>query len=413
MSQPDELMLEKYAELTVHVGLNLHPGQRLLVRAPVETAPFVRLVVASAYKAGARYVDVQWSDDLVSKARYQYAPRDSFEEYPVYLADGRQEYARSGDASLAIYAEDPDLLKDADQELVAIAVKTNQNHNKPFMDMLVRNQFNWSLVSIPIPSWAAKVFPDLPAEERLASLWKVIFKVCRVDLEDPVEAWRQHLSELSARCEALNRQRFTNLHYTGPGTDLTIGLPDGHRWLSGSSTSAGGITYVANMPTEEVFTLPHKDRLDGFVSSTLPLSYAGTLIEDFQLTFEEGRVVNFQAARGETALAKLLETDEGARRLGEVALVPHSSPVAQSGVLFYNTLFDENASSHLALGKAYQDSLDGGKSMSDDDFAAAGGNESLTHVDFMVGSDQLDIDGILADGARLPVMRGGEWAFEA
>ena len=413
MSQPDEQLLQKYAELTVHVGLNLQPGQRLLVRAPVETAPFVRLVAANAYKAGARYVDVQWSDELVTKARFEYAPRDSFEEYPVYLAEGRQEYARSGDASLAVYAEDPDLLKDADQELVAIAVKTNSTHNKPFLNLLTRNQFNWSLVSIPIPSWAAKVFPDLPAEERLARLWKVIFKVCRVDLEDPVEAWRQHLSELSARCETLNRQRFTTLHYTGPGTDLTIGLPHGHMWKSGSTTSAGGIAYVANMPTEEVFTLPHRERVDGTVSSTLPLSYTGTLIEDFQLTFEQGRVVNFQAARGETALAKLLETDEGARRLGEVALVPHSSPVAQSGVLFYNTLFDENASSHLALGKAYQDCMEGGESMPDEDFAAAGGNDSLSHVDFMVGSDQLDIDGILADGTRQPVMRGGEWAFEA
>lgn len=411
MYQPDETMLEKYAELTVRVGLNLQAGQRLQVRAPVEAAPFVRKVAASAYKAGCRYVDVIWSDELVTKARFEYAPRDSFEEYPVYLAKGRQEHAQNGDASLGIYAEDPELLKDADQELVALAMKTHQRHNKPFSDMLVRNFFNWSLVSIPIPSWAARVFPDLPPDEGVARLWETIFKVCRVDLEDPVAAWQKHIAELSARRAALNRWRFTALHYRAPGTDLTVGLPEGHLWMSGSSTSANGITYVANMPTEEVFTLPHRERVDGVVSSSLPLSYASTLIEDFQLTFEGGRVVNSRAAKGGDALSRLLETDEGARRLGEVALVPNSSPVSQSGILFYNTLFDENAACHLALGKAYQDCLEGGEGLSDEDFAAAGGNDSLVHVDFMVGSDRLDIDGILPDGSSLPVMRAGEWAF--
>lgn len=412
MTQPDPTLLQKYADLAVHVGINLRAGQKLLLRAPVQAAPFVRLVAASAYKAGARYVDVQWSDELLTKVRFDHAPRDSFEEFPAYMAEGRAQYARNGDASLSVYAEDPDLLKDADQDLVAVAIKTAQKHHKPFSDLLVRNQFNWSLVSIPIPSWAAKVFPDLPPEQALQELWQVIIKVCRVDQEDPVAAWQEHVAELAARSASLNAMRLDALHLQGPGTDLTLGLPEAYIFMSGASTSAGGITYVANMPTEEVFSLPHRERADGVVAATMPLSYAGTLIEDFSLRFEGGQVVGFQAAKGEAALGKLLEIDEGARRLGEIALVPHSSPVSQSGILFYNTLFDENAASHIALGRAYRDCLQGGENMDDEAFNAAGGNDSLAHVDFMIGSDQLDIDGVHKDGSRVPVMRAGEWAFE-
>jgi aminopeptidase len=254
------------------------------------------------------------------------------------------------------------------------------------------------------------VFPDRRPAEQVASLWDEINHLCRLDRPDPVEAWRQHIEDLAARADYLNRRRFSALRYSGPGTSLTIGLPDEHLWVSGHTTSRNGITFTANIPTEEVFTIPHRDRVDGLVRSTKPLSYAGTLIEDFSLRFRDGRVVEVNAKRGQAVLQQLVETDEGAARLGEIALVPNSSPVSRSGRLFYNTLFDENAATHVALGAAYKFTLRGADSMDNDAFAAAGGNRSLVHVDFMIGSSELDIDGLHASGASEPLMRSGEWS---
>jgi aminopeptidase len=407
-----EGLLEKYAELAIHVGLNLQPGQRLVIRAPIEAAPFVRLAVASAYRAGARYVDVNYGDEQLTLARFQFAPRDSFEEYPVHWAKAMKEYAHRGDALLSVYAEDPDLLKGQDAELIHLTELTAHQHMKPVNDFLFAGRFNWCVVSTAIPSWAARVFPDLPAEEREPRLWEAIFRTCRLDQPDPVAAWREHIRRLAARADHLTGRHYTALHYTGPGTDLTVGLPAGHRWESGESATQAGLRFAANIPTEEVFTLPHKDRVDGFVSATRPLPYAGNLIEGFRLTFSAGRVVEFQAAKGADVLGRLLETDEGARRLGEVALVPHSSPISQSGILFYNALFDENAASHLALGHAYPSTLAGGEQLSEEDFARSGGNHSLEHVDFMVGSGEIDVDGVRDDGSAEPVMRHGEWTEE-
>jgi aminopeptidase len=257
--------------------------------------------------------------------------------------------------------------------------------------------------------WAARVFPQLPREQQVPRLWDAIGALCRLDRPDPVVAWEEHLKALALRRDYLNAKRYAALKYTGPGTELTIGLPEGHLWVSGRSESRSGIAFAPNLPTEEVFTMPHADRVDGTVRSTKPLSYGGTVIENFELTFAGGRVVRVAAERGQAVLQQLVDTDAGAARLGELALVPHGSPVAQSGLLFYNTLFDENAASHVALGSAYKFTMSGGENMDDDAFERAGGNRSAVHVDFMIGSPALDVDGVLPAGTSEPLMRRGEW----
>ena len=411
MIQNFDALLQKYAELTVRVGLNIQPGQRVAIRGPIEAAPYIREVTAAAYRAGARLVDVGYTDERLTLARFQYAPRDSFEEFPDYIARGMEEYGRNGDAFLSVYSEDPDLLKDQDQTLVSLAEQTSLKHYKAYNDLLFANRFPWSVISVSIPSWAARVFPGLPGEESVERLWEAIFRICRVDGADPVAAWKDHLSKLAARAGYLNAKRYSALHYAGPGTDLTIGLPDGYLWTSGEGTTQGGIRFTANIPTEEVYTLAQRDRVEGTVAATRPLAHAGTLVEGFWLRFSSGKVVDFHADKGEEVLRRLLETDEGARRLGEVSLVPNSSPISQAGYLFNNMLYDENAACHLALGHAYPETLEGGIQMSEEEFARAGGNISLEHDDFMVGSGELDVDGIRADGTSEPVLRKGEWAF--
>jgi aminopeptidase len=407
-----EQILQRYAEIIIKVGLNLQSGQRLVIQAPVEALPLVRLIAAHAYQAGARLVDIVYDDDQVTLARFRFAPRDSFTEDRLWLGRMLDEHGRAGNAFLRIYAEDPDLLKDQDPELVSQYKRTILKNRQGFTDQISRNAVNWCLVSVPVAGWAAKIFPELTPQQREERLWQSIFEVCRLKEESPVKIWEQHIHDLAARRDYLNQRRYSALKYSAPGTDLKVGLPEGHVWRSGSITSQGGIVFTPNLPTEEVFTLPHKDRVDGVVSAARPLSYSSTPIDDFSLTFEAGRVVNFKAARGEEVLRNLIETDEGSHRLGEVALVPHSSPISQSGLMFYNTLFDENAASHLAIGMAYQFTLQGGEEMSMRDFQAAGGNTSITHVDFMIGSGQMDIDGVCPDGRLEPVMRQGEWAFD-
>jgi aminopeptidase len=311
---------------------------------------------------------------------------------------------------LSIYANDPDLLKDEAPEGVGMLQTATSRAMQPFRELVSRNQTNWAVIAAAGSGWAAKVFPDRPAGEQTALLWDEINRLCRLDRPDPIAAWRQHIDELAARADYLNRRRYDALRYSGPGTELTVGLPGGHVWVSGHTVSRSGIQFTANLPTEEVFTIPHKDRVDGSVRSTKPLSYGGTLVEDFSIRFSGGRVVDVKAARGETVLRHLIETDAGAARLGEIALVPHSSPVSQSGRLFYNTLFDENAATHVALGAAYKFTLQGADSMDDDAFGRAGGNHSVIHVDFMIGSGDLDIDGVSANGVSEPLMRRGEWS---
>jgi aminopeptidase len=413
MPTPDfEQNLQKYAELTVKVGLNLQPAQRLVIHAELEAASFVRMVAAYAYQAGCRLVDVIWDDDPLTLIRFQHAPRDSFEEFPLWFFPAIAEYLRHGDALLWIAGTDPDLLAGQNGDLINVYQRTVAKHQQSYIELISQNATNWSVVAFPVPSWAARVFPDETPTNQVVCLWNAIFDVCRIRQVDPVTAWQQHLHALAARSQYLNARQYLGLKYSGPGTDLFIGLAAGHVWISGSTTSKAGIPFVANMPTEEVFTLPHKDQTRGVVTATKPLSYLGALIEDFSLTFESGHVVNATAAKGEAVLRNMVAVDEGAARLGEVALVPHHSPIAQSGVRFHSTLFDENAASHLALGHGYQFTLRDGVALSEEDFTARGGNLSSIHVDFMIGSDKIDIDGVLADGTLEPVMRRGDWAFD-
>jgi aminopeptidase len=406
---PEEL--GRYADVIVQVGLSLQPGQRLLIRADLQTAPLVRAVARSAYTAGARLVDVIWGDEQLTLVRVQSAPRDSFGEVPTWYPAATLEYLRAGDAMLSIYAATPTLLSGQDPEAVSTMMRATAKAGQPVTELIQRNAAAWAVVSYPTPGWAAQVLPDVPADEREARLWGAIATTCRLDTEDPVGAWKEHVSDLSARAAYLNAKSYTALRYKAPGTDLTVGLARGHIWAGGGSTSEGGISFVPNLPTEEVFTLPDRARVDGVVRSTRPLNYGGTLIEDFTLTFEAGRVVDVKAASGEEVLRRLVDTDEGSARLGEVALVSASSPVARTGLLFANTLFDENAASHLALGSGYRFCIEGGAEMTAEQFSEAGGNVSTTHVDFMIGSAAMEIEGLKADGTSEPLMRGGEWAF--
>jgi aminopeptidase len=402
-------LLSKYADVVVQVGLNLRKGQILSIRGILEDAPFIRKVTRSAYKAGAKYVDVLWNDESSQRTRFEYADPETIAYIPDWILQRYEEFYKDGNAELAIASTNPDLFEGIDPDLLANNRKARMQKFEPLRKY--ENLANWCVVATAAPSWAKKVFPGIPVEEAQAKLWEAIFKVCRIDAPDPVAAWKEHTDTLVKYKDYLNAKRYTALQYKAPGTDLTVGLPEKQVWAGAQESFKNGITCTVNIPTEEVFTAPHKDKVDGHVQATLPLNLQGTLIEDFTVAFENGRVVKVTAKKGENDLRKLIEMDENASRLGEAALVPNSSPINQSGILFYNTLFDENASCHIALGNAYRTSIEGGADMTDEEFASAGGNKSLVHTDFMIGSAEMDIDGITLDGRHEPVMRAGEWAF--
>lgn len=406
----DPVKLDKLAEVAIKVGLQLQKGQDLVLTAPLVAVPLVRLITAHAYKAGASTVTTFYSDEETTLARYRHGHDESFDRAPNWLYDGMAKAYENGAARLAISGDNPMLLASEDPAKVGRANKATSIAYKPALEHISNFDINWNICSYPNPSWAKLVFPDLPIEEAVRKLADAIFAASRVDREDPVAAWAEHNAELKKRSTWLNGERFAALHFTGPGTDLTVGLADGHEWHGGASTAKNGVTCNPNIPTEEVFTTPHALKVEGHVSSTKPLSHQGTLIDDIQVRFEGGRIVEAKASKGEAVLNKVLDTDEGARRLGEVALVPHSSPISASGVLFYNTLFDENASCHIALGQCYSKCFLNGASLSQDQIKAQGGNSSLIHIDWMIGSDKVDIDGLRADGSKVPVMRKGEWA---
>lgn len=406
----DPSKLDKLAEVAIKVGLQLQNGQDLVLTAPLVAVPLVRLITAHAYKAGASTVTTFYSDEETTLARYRHGHDASFDRAPNWLYDGMAKAYENGAARLAIAGDNPMLLAEQDPAKVGRANKANSIAYKPALEHISNFDINWNICSYPNPSWAKLVFPDMPIEEAVRKLADAIFAASRVDRDDPVAAWAEHNGELKKRSTWLNGERFAALHFTGPGTDLTVGLADGHEWHGGASTAKNGVTCNPNIPTEEVFTTPHALKVEGHVSSTKPLSHQGTLIDNIQVRFEGGRIVEAKASKGEAVLNKVLDTDEGARRLGEVALVPHSSPISASGVLFYNTLFDENASCHIALGQCYSKCFLNGASLSQDQIKAQGGNSSLIHIDWMIGSGQVDIDGIRADGSKVPVMRQGEWA---
>lgn len=419
MPSNHEKYLEHYADLIVKVGLNIQPGQRLLIKATIfrngvslNAAPLVRWVTEKAYQAGANLVDVLWGDDEIELLRFKYAPPDSFEEIPSWRFDGTYDIAENGDAVLSIYAQSPDLLNGQDQDAVAKAQKTASTHSKRASDLLIQHGYNWTIAAYPVEGWAQKIFPGDSPEKGLEKLWDVLLDIIRLKAKDPVAAWKAHIEDLTARSDYMNAKQYAGFHYTAPSTDLKVGLPEGHIWQSAQFESQSGITFIANIPTEEIFTIPHKDKTEGVVTATKPLSRGGALIEDITLTFEKGRVVKTTAKKNQEYLQKMIDTDDGAALLGEVALVPHSSPISQSNILFYNTLFDENASCHIALGRAFKFSLVDGVKLSEEEFTAVGGNQSLIHTDIMIGSGEMDIDGLMEDGSTEAVMRSGEWAFD-
>ena len=397
----------------------MQEGQRLLIGAPavarngvsLELAPLVRLIVKKAYQCGARLVEVMWEDDQTRLFRYMYAPKDSFEEYPTWRTDGAFNFAKKSDAMLFIASRDPDLLADIDSNLILTSTKTYLKHMKPANDIRRKGLVNWSAIAAPLDGWADKVFPEYPQDERKTKFWDSIFEICRVTQDDPIIAWENHINQLVTRASYLNEKQYTALHFRAEGTDLTVGLPRTHIWKSAHFSNQLGFSNVVNIPTEEIFTTPHKDMTEGTVSATKPLVTAVT-VEDLVLTFSKGKVVDVSATKGEEYMRNYIKTDEGASRLGEVSFVPHSSPISQSGLLFYNILIDENASCHIALGSGIKTCIENGFKMTDDEFAAVGGNSSMLHIDFMIGSEKMNVDGIMEDGSTDPIMRKGEWNFK-
>jgi aminopeptidase len=404
-----EQKLDQLARVAIEVGLGLKRGQELVMTAPLEAVPLARRITEQAYRAGASLVTTLYSDDEALLLRFRHAPDEAFDKAAGWLYDGMGAAYRSGAARLAITGASPLLLSNEDPEKVGRANQAVSKAYRPALELITRHEINWTIVASATPAWAASMFPDDLPEIAIAKLWEAIFRTSRVDNEDPVAAWKKHDSELQRRAAYMNEKRYHSLHYRGPGTDFRLGLADDHVWMGGGTTAGNGLYCIPNLPTEEIFTTPHKDRADGTVRASKPLSYQGTMIEGIEVRFERGRIVKAYATRGLEVLEKLISTDDGARRLGEVALVPHSSPIAASGLLFYNTLFDENAASHIALGQAYTSCLKDGDKLTPEQLAAKGANDSLIHVDWMIGSGDLDIDGISASGAAEPVMRKGEW----
>jgi aminopeptidase len=409
MQQSFAADLDRYANLIVRTGLNIRAGQQLVISAPVDALPLVRLVTEHAYRAGATLVTTLYVDDEATLARFRLASSESFDVAADWLFAGMAEAFKGGAARLAIVGEDPALLSGQQPDKVSRANKSRSKAAKPAMDLITSAVINWCVVSCATPRWAKSVFPGLPEVEAVAKLWAAIFKCARADQPDPVAAWVAHSANLARRTAWLNERNYKALAYKSALTDLVIGLADGHVWKGGASKARNGVTYNANIPTEEVFTMPHKDRVDGTIAATKPLSYGGTLIEGIRVRFEGGRIVESSADKGAEAFARMIGSDEGARRLGEVALVPHSSPISASGIIFNNTLFDENAASHIAVGQSYAMTMQDSESLSEAERAARGANSSMIHVDWMIGSADMAIDGIRQDGSREALMRNGEW----
>jgi len=406
-----EQKLDRLAEVAVRVGLNLQKGQELVLTAPTDALPLVRRIVEQAYKAGAKFVTPLISDDEIALARYRSAPDASFDFAPEWFYDGIANAFRSGAARMGITGANPALLSGQDPEKVSRANIAMSKAYKPAMELITRHDINWTIVAAATPAWAELVFPGEPEELAMGKLWDAIFRTSRITGDDPVADWKRHGENLKHRVDLLNAKRYHSLRFFTPdgATDLTVGLADQHLWAGGGTTAGNGVYCQPNIPTEECFTTPHKNRVHGIVSASKPLSHQGTLIENIRCRFENGRIVEVTATKGEDAIRKLIATDDGARRLGEVALVTHNSPIAQSGILFWNTLFDENAASHIALGQAYSTCIINGEKMSEEELAKLGANESIIHVDWMIGGPTMNIDGVSASGAAEPLMRDGDW----
>ena len=412
-NQIDPTKIDKLANLAVKVGLGLQKGQNLIITAPIESLPLVRKITEHAYKEGAGIVTTLFSDPDLTLSRFKYANDESFNVATDWLYEGMGVAFDNNTARLAIAGDDPMLLSEMDPDKVSRANKANAVAYKPARERITRFDINWNIISWPGKAWAKRVFPNISDEEAIFKLSNAIFDASRVSFDDPIAAWSEHNKILRFRSNWLNNNNFEYLKYTGPGTELTIGLADDHEWMGGASVAQNGITCNPNIPSEEVFTTPHALKVDGYVCSTKPLSYQGSLIDEIQVVFKEGKIIESKATKGARIFEKVLNSDEGARRLGEVALVPDSSPISQSGLIFFNTLFDENCNSHIALGQCYSKCFKGKTNLSKEDIEKKGGNSSMIHVDWMIGSNEIDVDGINFNGDVIPVFRKGEWAHNS
>lgn len=407
-----EKQIEKYVELVITKGINIQKGQILVISSPVETYDFTRKLVEKAYQLGASEVVTHWSDEVCGKYRYTYGADEIFDIFPEWQKESMEYYRKKGAAFLSVYAADPDILKEVDKTRVARFQKAKSLALKEYYENVMGNSNQWCVMSVPTKAWARRVFPELKEEFAILEMWKLILKIVRADKENPILEWEKHLSMLKARMDYLNSKRFTKLIYKNSlGTNLEIELPEGHKWISGGEKSKSGVEFVANIPTEEIFTMPHRDRVNGVVVSSKPFIYGGSTINHFTLTFKDGKVVEYSAKVGEEILGKLLDTDENSRYLGEVALVEYDSPISKSEKVFYNTLYDENASCHLALGGAYPVCLEDSENQSEEELKARGMNNSLIHEDFMIGTEDMEIIGVDLEGNETLIMKDGNFAF--
>ncbi|MGD8823188.1 MAG: aminopeptidase [Anaerolineales bacterium] len=419
MDKDADSLLDTYAELALVEGVNLQPGQRLQIgtateifRTPLESAPLVRKIAQKAYRMGASLVEVYWGDDQLKPIRLTHAAKETLEEYPSWIAGEIENEIHRGDASLCIWGEDPYLLDGIDPERITIVQQTKYKILEKLYELDAQNPRNWSGIMYPVPAWAEAVFPDLSRQEAVAKVWDYIVQFCRLEKPDPLAYWKSHNDDLDNRAQWLTQANFKRLHLKSPETDLKMDIPKGHIWFGGRSKLPSGLEFCPNLPTEEVCTLPHRTGVNGHVLATKPFSYMGMNVEGMRLEFEDGLVVQATAEKGEEQLKTILDLDEGSRRLGEVALVPHSTPISQSQILFHHGLLDENASVHLAFGSAYRFNLTDGEKMDNETFMAAGGNFSKIHLDFMIGSADMDVDGIKENGDVEPLLKAGEWAFK-
>ncbi len=403
---------KEFAQTALTVGVNLQKDQPVLITAPIEAAEFIRVLTKEAYALGAKTVTIDWNDDEITRTRFEDAPDSSFEKYPAWEVAKRKQLLDEGTAFIAIHAEDPELLKNVDSKRLANWTKVSNTARRENTKRLMDNECAWLVLSVPTTAYAKKVFPNLSDADAVDTLWEEILKACRIGDGKGVTNWQNHIESLKKALDFLNGHKFKALKYTNTDltTNLTIELPELHVWHGGGDFTKQGLEFVANMPTEEVYTMPQANGVNGTVVSTKPLIYHGNMIDEFRLTFKDGVVVDYDAKVGKEILKNLLETDEGASRIGEVALVPYDSPISNSNLVFYNTLFDENAACHLAFGRAYASTLIGGTSMTQDELAKNGANDSLIHEDFMIGSKDLNITGIKNDGSEVPVFLNGNWA---
>lgn len=407
-----EEKLEQYAALTIEMGVNLQEGQELVIRCPIECAAFARLLAKKAYEKGAREVIMSWSDETCSKLKYTHSPLEVFEKMPPWQAEFNNYYADRGAAFLSVHASDPEAMKGVDPKKITASAKASYEACESFYTKMETNVIPWNVISVPTVAWAKKVFPNCSEEEAVEKLWDAILKAVRVDCDDPIKAWQEHKKSFKEKSAFLNKKQFKALHYQNSlGTDVMVGMPENHIWDGGGDVTQDGLPFCPNMPTEEIFSAPHKDKIDGVIVSSMPLNHNGNLIENFRFTFKDGKIVDYSAEVGEELLKHILETDEGSLHLGEVALVPYDSPISNMNILFYNTLFDENASCHFALGSCYPTCVENGCDLSKEELAEAGLNDSINHIDFMVGTKDLNITGIEADGTETPIFRDGNWAF--